>query len=60
MLLQHLIQSGSDAVPPGAYYLTNGTLSIDNGIYMGGFPGPGQFVQYGGDNNIGGIAYMDE
>jgi hypothetical protein len=55
------VQFASDVVPLAAYYLTNGTLSIDNGLEVGGgFRGSGQFVQYGGDNNIGGIAYVDD
>lgn len=36
---------------PGAYYLTNGTLSVNMSESMGGF-GPGKLVQYGGSNNV--------
>src|SRR5439155_15527688 len=61
LYIRNPIQFASDVVPPAAYFLTNGTLSVDNGLDVGGgFSGPGQFVQYGGANNIGGIAYIDD
>lgn len=50
----HPIQYASDVVPPAAYYLTNGTLTVNNGEGIGGMRGPGQFVQYGGNHNVGG------
>src|SRR5439155_24324001 len=56
LYIRNPIQSGSDVVPPAAYFLTNGTLRISGDIYMGIFTGLRQFVQYGRDNNIGGIA----
>jgi hypothetical protein len=39
----------------GAYYLTNGTLSVGVGISIGGVAGFGKFVQYGGNNDAGTI-----
>lgn len=48
------IRYASDVVPPAAYYLTNGTLTVNNGEGIGGMRGPGQFVQYGGNHNVGG------
>lgn len=48
------IQFASDVVPPAAYYLTNGTLTVNGGEYIGGMRGPALFVQYGGDHNAGG------
>jgi hypothetical protein len=38
----------------GAYFLTNGTLFVRGGEYIGG-GGPGRFVQYGGLNHAGEI-----
>jgi hypothetical protein len=37
------------------YYLTNGTLSVDANLSMGGFGGGGKLVQYGGFNNVGSL-----
>jgi len=42
-------------VPPATYYLTNGTLTVVNGEYIGGIPGPAQFVQYSGAHRVGGV-----
>jgi hypothetical protein len=53
--LQDRKQFATDVVSPGAYFLTNGTLSVGGGEFMGGFPGPGQFVQYGGTHNVGSL-----
>src|SRR5207302_857592 len=39
----------------GAYYLTNGNLSVDTGEYLGGFA-PGKFVQYEGSNLVGAVS----
>ena len=50
----HPVRFANDVVPPAAYFLTNGTLTVNNGEYIGGMRGPGQFVQYGGDHDIGG------
>jgi hypothetical protein len=36
----------------GAYYLTNGTLSVKD-MYMGGFGPTATLIQYGGANNVG-------
>lgn len=47
-------ESSLETLDPGAYFLTNGTLSVDQSESMGGF-GPGKFVQYGGSNNVGSI-----
>jgi len=38
----------------GTYFLTNGILTV-GGIAIGGF-NSGRFVQYGGSNNVGGVA----
>ncbi len=48
------VQYANSVVPAAAYYLTNGTLTVDNGEGIGGMRGPGQFVQYGGNHNVGG------
>ena len=53
-------QTVSDQTPPAVYALTNGTLSVDGGEFIGTFGRSGQFVQYGGDNNIGGILQVDD
>lgn len=50
----HQHQFVSDVLEPGAYFLTNGLLSVDGSISMGGM-GPGKLVQHGGSNNVGGI-----
>ena len=39
----------------GAYYLTNGNLSINGNLYMGGFGPTSIFIQYGGANNVGSL-----
>lgn len=41
--------------PPASYYLTNGTLTVSQGESIGGPQGPATFVQYGGNNQAGGI-----
>jgi hypothetical protein len=56
LALRDPVQFASDVVPPGTYYLTNGTLSVANGVYAGGFPGPGKFVQYGGSNLLSSVS----
>jgi hypothetical protein len=48
------VQYGYSVLPPAAYYLTNGTLTVNNGEFIGGMRGPGKFVQFGGDHNVGG------
>ena len=54
-------QYSTDVIPPAVYSFTNGTLSVDGGIYTGGgFLGDGKFFQYGGINNVGGNAAGDE
>jgi hypothetical protein len=50
-------QYASDNPPPGLYVLTNGTLSVDGGAWVGEFGKSGQFIQYGGDSYIGGILH---
>ena len=52
-------QYASDTTPPGVYFLTNGTLSVDHGESIGAFGKPGQFVQYGGFHYVGGSVYGD-
>jgi hypothetical protein len=49
----------TDSVSPGAYYLTNGTLSVNLRESIGGFA-PGKFVQYGGANNVGSLEINTE
>ncbi len=49
------VQFANSVVPTAIYYLTNGTLSVNDSEYIGGLPGPGQFVQFGGDHDVGGI-----
>src|SRR3954465_13308578 len=39
----------------GAYYLTNGTLSVNGNLYMGGFGPTSIFIQYSGANNVGSL-----
>lgn len=48
------VQFASDIVAPAAYELTNGSLTVGGGEYIGGMQGPAQFVQYGGVQNVGG------
>jgi hypothetical protein len=43
----------------GAYFFTNGTLSVHLDEHIGGF-GPGNFVQYGGVNNVATIQVSRE
>ena len=45
MQIYNSSQYASDQLPPAAYYLTNGTLSVAGGEYLGGFGRPGQFIQ---------------
>jgi hypothetical protein len=60
MFIRNRTQYASDVAPPGVYFLTNGTLSVAGGVSLGDFSGRGQFVQYGGNNNIGGVMYQDD
>lgn len=39
----------------GAYYLTNGTLSVNGTLFMGGFGPTSTMLQYGGANNVGSL-----
>ena len=39
----------------GAYYLTNGTLSVNSSLLMGGFGPTSIFIQYSGANNVGAL-----
>jgi len=39
----------------GAYYLTNGTLSIGGNYFMGGFGPTSTFIQYGGVHTLGSL-----
>ena len=43
----------------GAYFLTNGTLTVDGLENIGGF-GPGKFVQYEGVKNVEGLQVLTE
>ena len=43
-----------------AYYLTNGTLSVDGNLSIGGFAGGGKLIQYGGSNNVGAVSISIE
>jgi hypothetical protein len=53
--LRKLRQFANDELTPAVYFLTNGTLSVDTSESLGGFVGPGQFVQYGGLHTVGGL-----
>lgn len=48
-------QYAGGVAPTAAYYLTNGTLSVNSYELIGGMRGAGQFVQYGGEHNAGSI-----
>jgi hypothetical protein len=43
----------------GTYFFTNGSLSVGKSENIGGF-GPGEFVQYGGFNNVSGLQINTE
>jgi hypothetical protein len=49
----------TDLVAPAAYYLTNGTLSVNMRESIGGFA-PGILVQYNGENNVGSLEISTE
>jgi hypothetical protein len=40
---------------PGAYFLTNGILTVGGLENVGSMSGPGKFVQHGGSNNVGSL-----
>jgi len=50
------ISSQPWAAAPGAYFLTNGILTVAGGVNIGGMSGPGKFVQHGGSNNVGSLS----
>lgn len=45
---------------PGRYFLTNGTLSVGGLENIGSMSGRGEFVQYGGSNNVGSLQVSPE
>ena len=54
LVIRRTRQFITDVLSPAAYFLTNGTLTVDMAESIGG-SGPGQLAQYGGVNNVGSI-----